>query len=75
MSLVASGRKRPGEFDGPGGPEGMPLPDGLGDDGYRKKPKFDNAGSEELDAPPATLRVLIRNSDAGGIIGKVLGFY
>lgn len=67
--MNTSGRKRPGEFDNPGGPEGMPPPDGLGDESFRKKAKFDNP--DELDAPPATLRVLIRNSDAGGIIGKV----
>lgn len=53
----------------------MPPPGelgGAGDDSFRKKQKFDTPDGEEvLDAPPATLRVLIRNSDAGGIIGKV----
>lgn len=62
------GRKR--EFDG--GP-GM-APSGE----FGKKPRFDfqggggPGGGGEGDDPtvPATLRVLIRNSDAGGIIGK-----
>ena len=49
-------RKRgPGDFGASGG-EGS----------WRKRPRF-----EEPVVPPATLRVLIRNQDAGGIIGKV----
>ena len=47
-----------GEFGGPG-----------------KKPRYDfqgnEGGGEGEENLPATLRVLIRNSDAGGIIGKV----
>ena len=39
---------------------------GGGDGGWRKRPRFEEAG-----VPPATLRVLVRNQDAGGIIGKV----
>lgn len=44
-------------------------------EGQGKKPRFDfqgGGGGGEGDDPssPATLRVLIRNSDAGGIIGK-----
>ena len=70
--MIKLGRKRPGEFEGPGIPEGMPPPDGFDDESLRKKAKFDGPGGEEVpDVPPATLRVLIRNSDAGGIIGKV----
>ena len=51
-------RKRgPGEFGTSGGEGG----------GWRgKRPRF-----EEPVVPPATLRVLVRNHDAGGIIGKV----
>ena len=53
-------RKRgPGDFGGGSGGEG----------GWRKRPRF-----EEPEVPPATLRVLVRNSDAGGIIGKVCPF-
>lgn len=63
---------------GPGGPYGVGGPgpaggdrkrgpgDSGGGDGWRKRPRF-----EEPVVPPATLRVLVRNSDAGGIIGKV----
>ena len=42
---------------------------GDGDDfhGDIKRPRTDK--------PPATLRVLVRNRDAGGIIGKVHGTY
>ncbi len=54
--LLNPGRKREFEGDGPAGD---------------KKPRFDGSGDEDQDVPPATLRVLIRNSDAGGIIGKV----
>lgn len=53
---------------------GPGQPGGFGDDGFRKKQKFDEplgGGGDELESPPATLRVLIRNTDAGGIIGKV----
>jgi hypothetical protein len=67
MNYLAA-RKR--EFEG--GPGGPPM-------GDFKKPRFEfqegggGGGGEETDepSPPATLRVLIRNSDAGGIIGKV----
>lgn len=37
-----------------------------GDGGWRKRPRYD-----EPAVPPATLRMLVRNQDAGGIIGKV----
>lgn len=43
--------------------------DSGGVDGWRKRPRF-----EEPVVPPATLRMLVRNSDAGGIIGKVCPF-
>ena len=39
--------------------------DGDGFHGDMKRPRTDK--------PPATLRVLVRNRDAGGIIGKVCG--
>ena len=64
-STVSTGRKR--EFDSPGGPGISPS---GGFTGGEKKPRFDAEGDQEPGVPPATLRVLIRNSDAGGIIGK-----
>jgi hypothetical protein len=55
---------------GPAGGGGMDRKRGPGDsgggDGWRKRPRF-----EEPVVPPATLRLLVRNADAGGIIGKV----
>ena len=76
----------PGSYGGPppplgaGGPGGGMGGGGPGDrkrgpgdsgggDGWRKRPRF-----EEPVVPPATLRMLVRNSDAGGIIGKVCPF-
>ena len=43
---------------------------------FQKRGRFDNPEQPEseldrLDAPPATLRILVRQIDAGGIIGKV----
>ena len=69
--MCYEGRKRQGEFPGSeGGGFGVP-----GDDGFRKKPRFDGppGPGESDEVPPSTLRVLIRNTDAGGIIGKVSG--
>ena len=80
------GAPGPGSFGGPppgagggvpgGPPGGMAGGDrkrGPGDagggDGWRKRPRF-----EEPVVPPATLRLLVRNADAGGIIGKVCPF-
>lgn len=66
---VVLGRKR--EFEGLGG---VPPPDDYGGPGGPgKKPRFDFQESEGTgeESLPATLRILIRNSDAGGIIGKV----
>ena len=72
--MLCPGRKREFEGEGPPGPGNMVG--GPGDDGFRKKPRFDEPGpGEEEEVPPATLRVLIRNSDAGGIIGKVRKVY
>ncbi len=67
--MLCTGRKR--EFEGEVPPGDMGG--GPGDDGFRKKPRFDEQGGtgDEEEVLPATLRVLIRNSDAGGIIGKV----
>lgn len=48
---------------------------------FGKKPRFDfqgggtGGGGEGDDSTPATLRMLIRNSDAGGIIGKARKFF
>lgn len=62
----------PGSFGGPppgagmGGDRKRGPGDSGGGEGWRKRPRF-----EEPVVPPATLRVLVRNSDAGGIIGKV----
>ena len=79
------GAPGPGSFGGPppgagGGPGGPAVGMGGGDrkrgpgdagggDGWRKRPRF-----EEPVVPPATLRLLVRNADAGGIIGKVCPF-
>ncbi len=64
----------PGSFGGPlgvgiGGDRKRGPGDSGGGEGWRKRPRF-----EEPVVPPATLRVLVRNSDAGGIIGKVCPF-
>lgn len=40
------------------------------DPGFQKRGRFDGP-EEELSVPPATLRILVRQHDAGGIIGKV----
>lgn len=71
------GRKRPGEqhYGGGGGNE----EGGDMGPGYMKRGRFeegsasggDQAELDQLDAPPATLRVLVRQIDAGAIIGKV----
>ena len=76
------GAPGPGSFGGPppgagGGPAGgmgggdrkRGPGDAGGGDGWRKRPRF-----EEPVVPPATLRLLVRNADAGGIIGKVCPF-
>lgn len=60
------GRKRSGDL----GPDEGSL-GGSGDGGFRKRPRFEGNVGGDSDAPPATLRVLVRNMDAGGIIGKV----
>lgn len=39
------------------------------DPGFQKRGRFDGP-EEELSVPPATLRILVRQHDAGGIIGK-----
>ena len=48
------------------------------DQGYQKRGRFEEGpgpgSGEELSVPPATLRVLVRQMDAGGIIGKVSVF-
>lgn len=54
------GRKRPMQQFG-GDPEF--------DQGFQKRGRFDGP-EEELSVPPATLRILVRQHDAGGIIGK-----
>ena len=59
------GRKRSGDFGHGGG--------SFSDDGgFRKRQRFDD-DSASAGPKSATLRVLIRNADAGGIIGKVSG--
>ena len=61
------GRKRPSqEFGPPGG-------DGDLDQGFHKRGRFDEGAGGRGGVPPATLRVLVRQQDAGGIIGKVRG--
>ena len=65
FSHIVLGRKRPSqEFGPPGG-------DGDLDQGFNKRGRFDEGGRGGV--PPATLRVLVRQQDAGGIIGKVRG--
>lgn len=39
------------------------------DPGFQKRGRFDGP-EDELSVPPATLRILVRQHDAGGIIGK-----
>ena len=64
------GRKRPqSDFNTPGGDR-----DRDRDEGFFKKGRFEEGGGGGgggTNVPPATLRVLVRNQDAGGIIGKV----
>ena len=65
LSSLYSGRKRPPPEFGPPGNR---------DEGQRKKGRFEGGGGGDGDpasAPPATLRVLVRQQDAGAIIGKV----
>lgn len=56
------------QFGGAGG-------DGDFEQGFQKRGRFDDPPpppADELDdVPPATLRILVRQIDAGGIIGKV----
>ena len=40
-------------------------------EGFSKKGRFQDEGDDDVAVPPATLRILVRNQDAGGIIGKV----
>ena len=72
LSLLYTGRKRPMEqFGGDSGGSGDLGPD------FQKKGRFDNLAPQDdseldqLDVPPATMRILVRQIDAGGIIGKV----
>ena len=53
-----SGRKRPSD-------QGLPP----GEDGFKRRRMGEEPDLAEI--PPATLRILVRNQDAGGIIGKV----
>ena len=42
------------------------------DQGFQKRGRFDGGEPDEASSvPPATLRILVRQHDAGGIIGKV----
>ena len=41
------------------------------DQGFQKRGRYEEIPDEEPSVPPATLRVLVRQMDAGGIIGKV----
>lgn len=45
------------------------------DQGFQKRGRFDERGDPDDggSVPPSTLRVLVRQQDAGGIIGKVSG--
>ncbi len=60
------GRKRSSDFGRGGG--GSFSDDG----GFRKRQRFDDDSAGGGGSKNATLRVLIRNTDAGGIIGKVI---
>ena len=57
-----------------GGDVGGEIDGDLGPD-FQKRSRFDSPQVESeldrLDVPPATLRILVRQIDAGGIIGKV----
>ena len=63
IPVPPSGRKRPSD------PHGPPP----GEDGFKRRRMGEGPGPgpEGTDIPPATLRILVRNQDAGGIIGKV----
>ncbi|CAI7992084.1 Heterogeneous nuclear ribonucleoprotein K homolog [Geodia barretti] len=66
------GRKRPMDQQF-GGDMGGEIDGDLGPD-FQKRSRFDSPQVESeldrLDVPPATLRILVRQIDAGGIIGK-----
>lgn len=71
--FLNAGRKRPMDQQF-GGDVGGESDGDLGPD-FQKRSRFDSPQVESeldrLDVPPATLRILVRQIDAGGIIGKV----